>query len=240
MKKWMKTGIFAVLFIVMFFMSGWISPVSTNTAMVAPPTTQIVYDSVLINPIPTPTTPIPARTTLTTIPTTPTTIPTMPTTRPATSTTIPTIFWATNDNGNDESTYNYNYLKPTLSVDGVTGSLIIRFEGCSADGLTVFIARNGTNVSPIDNNYLLYQMVAGDQNTVFLPVKILPDGNSETVKLAPGYYTAYLPDKSGDEIEDQQSFMIGAHVMSYVSLSGSSYRSPNSSGCPGCSCSRSR
>jgi hypothetical protein len=124
------------------------------------------------------------------------------------------------------------------SADGATGTLVIRVEGCSADGLTVFVARNGMNVTPLDTSYLLDRMVAENDNPVFLQVKILPDGSSETVRLAPGDYSAYLPNKDSDEIEDIQSFKIGANFMTYVSLSGSSYSTP-SSGCTGCSCRRS-
>ena len=233
MKKWNAIGIFIVLVTVMVLMSGCISSASTGSAPVATPAPQIVNKTMHVTPALTPATAVPAGT----APVAPPATPIVYETVFVTPTTIPILFPATNDYQNDESAY--TNLKPALSADGGSGSLIIRVEGCPADGLTVFIARNGTNVSPIDNTYLLDRMVAGDQNTVFLPVKILPDGSSEIVKLAPGTYTAYLPDKNGDEIEDLQSFKIGANFMSYVSLSGPSYSTPRSSGCSGCSCSRS-
>jgi hypothetical protein len=233
MKKWIKPGIFAVLVIVMVFMSGCIGSDSLSTAPEATPAPQVVYGTVPVPPSPTPAIAVPAGT----APVAPPTIQIVYEPVFVPPTTIPTLFPAINDYQYDES--EYTYLKPALSHEGSSGSLIIRVEGCSADGLTVFIACNVTNVSPIDNTYLLDRMVAGDQNTVFLPVKILPDGSSEIVKLAPGSYSAYLPDKNGDEIEDLQSFRIGANFMSYVSLSGSSYRTPGAPRCSGCSCSRS-
>jgi hypothetical protein len=150
-------------------------------------------------------------------------------------TTIPTVAWATTPYQYHESAYTSYNLRPAVSADGVAGTLVTRVTGCSSDNLIVFIARAGTNVSPIDNQYLLDRMVAGDQNTGFLPVKILPDGSSEMVSLAPGTYTAYLPNKSGDEIEEQQSFKIGANVITYLSFIGSSYSTPGS---PGSSCRR--
>lgn len=233
MKKWKVIGIFIVLVTSMVFMSGCISSASTSTPSVATPTPQVVHGTVVVTPSPVPTIAVPAS-----IAPVQTTTQIVHETVFVPPTTIPTIVWPTNDYQYDKSGYNYNDLKPTVSADGATGTLVIRVEGCSADGLTVFIARNGTNVSPIDNTDLLDRMVVEDQNPVFLQVKILPDGNSETVRLAPGYYSAYLPNKNGDEIEDLQSFKIGANFMTYVSLSGSSYSNPSSSGCSGCSCRR--
>jgi hypothetical protein len=212
-------------------MSGCISSASPGTEPETTPTLQVVHGTVPVTPSPTLTIAIPVGIA----------VETPPATQPVhemvfvTPTTV--LFRPTTDNRDDESEYHYEYLKPMLSADDVTGSLVIRVEGCSAEGLTVFIARNVTNDPPVDNTYLLDRMVAGDQNPVFLPVKILPDGSSEMERLAPGEYSAYLPNKDGDEIEDLQTFKIGANFMTFISLSGSSYSTP-SSGCSGCSCRR--
>jgi hypothetical protein len=146
--------------------------------------------------------------------------------------TVPTTVRTTTATRYYEPAYTQYNLRPALSADGVAGTLITRVTGCSSNTLTVFIARAETNVSPVDTQYLLDRMVAGDQNPDFLPVKILPDGSSDIVQLAPGTYTAYLPDKTGDEIEEQQSFKIGANVITYISFTGSSYSTPSSSGSP--------
>jgi hypothetical protein len=267
MKKWNAIGIFIVLVTGVVFLSGCISSASTNAAPMATPVPQIVHGTVLVTPSPTPVITVPASTapetptatpvvseTISVIPTTTpvitvpaSTAPETPTATPVVSetvsaipTTTPAIVRVTTDSPYDEPEDYYQNLKPALSTEGVTGTLVIRVEGCPADGLTVFIARNGTDVSPIDDNNLLDRMVVEDQNPVFLQVKILPDGSSESVRLAPGAYSAYLPDKNDNEIEDQQSFTIGAKFMTYVSLTGSSYLPLDSSGCTGCSCSRSR
>ena len=251
----------------MVFLSGCISSASTNAVPMATPIPQIVNGTPLITPSPTPVITVPASTAPVTPPVTPivsetvsvipTTTPvitvpasTAPVTPPATPivsetvsvipTTITTFVWVTTDYPYDEPENTYQNLKPALSTDGVTGTLVVRVEGCPADGLTVFIARNEMNVSPTDDNDLLDRMVVEDQNPVFLQVKILPDGSSESIRLAPGSYSAYLPDKNSNEIEDQQSFTVGANFMTYVSLTGSSYLPLDSSGCTGCSCSRSR
>jgi len=217
----------------MVLMSGCISSASPSTEPEPTSTPHVVNDTVFVT---TPPSPAPA-VSASRAPETPPTTQIAHETVFVTPTTVPTQFRPTNDNRDEESEYNYNFLKPAASVDGITGSLVIRVEGCSADGLTVFIARNGMNVSPLDNSSLLTRMVVEDENPVFLLVKILPDGSSEMVRLAPGDYSAYLPNKNGDEIEDLQTFKIGANFMTYVSLSGPSYSTP-SSGCSGCSCRR--
>ncbi|RPI40069.1 MAG: hypothetical protein EHM53_03385 [Methanoregulaceae archaeon] len=233
MKSWCAIGIFIVLVTGMVLMSGCISSASPGTEPAATPAPQVVIAPVLVTPSPTPTIAVPAST----APVAP--LPTQIVYEAVfvTPTTIPTLFWPTTPLRDEDPEYNYNYLKPVSSAGGATGTLVIRVEGCSADGLTVFIARNGMNVSPLDNSYLLTRMVVEAENPVFLPVKILPDGSSEMERLAPGEYSAYLPNKDGDEIEDLQTFRIGANFMTYISLSGSSYSTP-SSGCSGCSCRR--
>jgi hypothetical protein len=244
-EKNMKTGHisgFLAIFILGFLLTAGCSgtgspgitlpPAAPTTATVAPaaapvltPAPQIVYETAFVPP-----------TTVTVAPAaTPVLTPALQIvyeTAYVPPTTIPTRVWATTSYQYHEATYISYNLKPAVSADGVAGTLITRVTGCSSDNLNVFIARAGTNVSPIDNQYLLDRMVAGDQNTDFLPVKILPDGSSEMVQLAPGTYTAYLPDKTGDEIEEQQSFKIGANVITYISFTGSSYSTPSSSGSP--------
>jgi hypothetical protein len=226
-------GIFFILVTGMVFMSGCISSASPGTEPEPTPTPQVVHDPVFATTSPTPTIAVSASM----APKTPPTTQIVHEMVFVTPTTVPTRFWSTPPTHDDEPVYNYHYLKPVSSAGGATGTLVVRVEGCSADGLTVFIARNGMNVSPLDNTYLLTRMVVEDENPVFLHVKILPDGSSEMVRLAPGDYSAYLPHKNGDEIEDLQSFKIGANFMTYISLSGPSYSTP-SSGCSGCSCRR--
>lgn len=233
LKGWYVIGIFFILVTGMAFMSGCVSSASPSTEPEPTTTPQVVQHTVLVTPSPTLTIAVSAGMT----PVTPPSTQIIHEMKFETPTTVPTLFWLTNDNLDEESEYNYYFLKPASSVDGITGSLVIRVEGCSADGLTVFIARNGMNVSPLDDTYLLTRMVVEDENPVFLQMKILPDGSSEMVRLAPGDYSAYLPNRNGDEIEDLQSFKIGANFITYVSLSGPSYSTP-SSGCSGCSCRR--
>lgn len=242
-------------------LSGCISSASMSTGSVATPLLQLVHKTVPVTPSPTPTPLAPVTTTpvttptaqmmCTTVPVTPSATPTPlapVTTAPVTTlttqmlyTTLPvtpsptlTGYWTTTTYQDDESAY--EYLKPAVSAGGAAGTLVVRVEGCPADGLTVYIARNVTNGLPVDNRYLLDQMVPGDENPVFLPVKILPDGSSESVRMAPGFYTVYLPDKTGNEIEDTETFTIGANFMTYLSLSGSSYSTP----APSCGCNRPR
>ena len=178
LKSWYVIGIFFVLVTGMVFMSGCISSASPGTEPEPTSTPQVVVDTVFVTTSPPPTPAVPASR----APETPPTTQIVHETVFVIPTTVPTQFWPTNDNRDEESEYNYNFLKPASSVDGITGSLVIRVEGCSADGLTVFIARNGMNVSPLDNTYLLTRMVVEDENPVFLLVKILPDGSSEMVK----------------------------------------------------------
>jgi len=133
----------------------------------------------------------------------------------------------------DSSLSGYHF-RPAVSPGGVTGTLAVRVTGCSSDKLTIFIARAGMNVSPVDDQELLDRMMSGDPDIDFLLVKFLPDGSTEPVKLAPGTYIAYLPDKAGDEIEEQQSFIIGANIITYLSFNGASYATPGTSSRSSC------
>jgi hypothetical protein len=110
-----------------------------------------------------------------------------------------------------------------LANDKGTGSLFIHTGGLGND-ITVYIARDdGTNIPPI---------IIGGLNPEYTQVKILPDGCSERVSLTPGKYIAYLPDKSGDQAE-QQSFVINANYNTDISFIGLSYRSSGGGGCGG-------
>lgn len=108
-------------------------------------------------------------------------------------------------------------------TDPGTGSLFIHTGGVGSD-ITVYIApEDGTYRQPI---------ILGALNPEYTQVKILPDGCSERVSLPPGRYIAYLPDKNGDETE-QQSFVINANYNSDISFTGLSYRSSGGGGCGG-------
>jgi hypothetical protein len=152
----------------------------------------------------------------------------------ASPTTVPTKVRATRTYQYDEPSYTSFNLRPVESSDGIAGTLITRVTGCSADNLLVFIARAGTTGSPVDDQYLLDRMAAGEGTTDLLSVKVLPDGSSEPVKLAPDTYTAYLPNRDGDGIEENQTFRIGADVTTYISFNGASYLVPGSA-CSSCS-----
>jgi hypothetical protein len=200
MKKWNPIGILTVLVIGMVFMSGCISPVSTSTTPVAPTLPQTVNETV------------PAGTVLVA----PTiqqfvneTLPVPPARTPATA--IPTG----NETDKNESTYEDKFVE-----NENTGGLIINIRaGGSVEGLTVFIARGGTNVSPIEYSFLPDRTVVEGENKGYLQVKILPDGHSGIVRLLPGNYTAYLPDWNGGEPE-QQSFMISEEVITPIWFNG--------------------
>jgi hypothetical protein len=94
------------------------------------------------------------------------------------------------------------------TTDETAGSLFIhiRAGGCGGD-LKVFIARDGTGVSPPVYYYLPDRTVIEGPNKDFTGVKILMDGNSYRVKIPPGSYIAYLPDMKGG-VPEQQSFVI--------------------------------
>ena len=117
-----------------------------------------------------------------------------------------------------------------LAVEDGIGSLSIHTGGLGND-VSVFIARQGSNVLPINNVYDLYGNVIEGQTSGYMEVKILPDGSSETVSLAPGYYIAYLPDKNGVQQPEQQSFTINANCNTVITFSGYSYRAGSGGGC---------
>ena len=239
MKKWIIPGIFTLLVTGMIFMSGCTGPVSTNTTAVTPSAIQIVNYTVPVTPNPVPTTPVPTTAKPTPLPTTQnptsanaTPVPTNQSLTSANTTLIPpTAVPAVTDNGYNISKDIYDAPPSALPVEGVTGTLIIYVGGGSADGFTVYIARDGTNVPPFDPAYDPYRNVIGDQNPGYLHVRILPDGSSGIVNLMPGTYLGYLPDRNGGQPE-QQSFTIYAKDLTYVTFTG---HAAGSSG-GGCGC----
>jgi hypothetical protein len=253
MKKRILPGIVTLLVTGMIFMSGCTGPVSANTTPVTPSAPHIVDYTVPVTPNPVPTTPIPTTAKPTPIPTTQnpasanaTQIPTTHNPASANTTPVPTnqsltsahttlmpsaAVPAVTGNGYNRSEDIYDAPPSALPVEGVTGTLIIYVGGGSADGFTVYIARDGTNVPPFDPAYDPYRNGIGDQNPGYLHVRILPDGSSGIVNLMPGTYLAYLPDRSGGQPE-QQSFTMYAKDMTYVKFTG---HAAGSSG-GGCGC----
>lgn len=110
------------------------------------------------------------------------------------------------------------------------GTLTILTGGGLGTDVTVYIAREGSNVQPINTDP--YSNTVANQNPGYIQVKILPSGETPTVSLAPGNYFAYLPSKSGGDPE-QQSFTIGANSNTIVTFSGYSYRASSGGGCGG-------
>ncbi|MGB9177119.1 MAG: hypothetical protein WCB46_10335 [Methanoregula sp.] len=122
---------------------------------------------------------------------------------------------------------------PTTAVTFVDvddpGSLSILTGGGLGSEVTVYIAREGSSVGPINTDP--YANTLGDQNPGYLQVKILPNGASPTVNLVPGNYVAYLPPKMGGGQPEQQSFTINANCNTVISFSAFSYRASSGGGC---------
>jgi hypothetical protein len=108
------------------------------------------------------------------------------------------------------------------------GTLTILTGGGLGSDVTVYIAREGSNVQPINTDP--YANTVANQNPGYIQVKILPSGETPTVSLAPGNYIAYLPPKSGGDPE-QQLFTISANSNTLVTFSGFSYRASSGGGC---------
>jgi len=134
-------------------------------------------------------------------------------------------------NGTNNTASRYDDPPVTLAVEGVTGTLLIHVAAGSGDGLTAYIARNGTNVPPVDPSFDHYRSEGDRLNPGYLHVRIRPDGNSAIVNLMPGRYLAYLPDRTGSEPE-QQSFTINPGYLTYVIFVGH----PVGSAGGGCGC----
>jgi hypothetical protein len=137
-----------------------------------------------------------------------------------------------NETGYNESTFkDDNRNNPLFVENETTGGLFINIRaGGSVDGLKVFIAREGTNVSPIEYSFLPDRTVVEGENKGYLQVKIPPDGRSELIKLLPGNYTAYLPNWNGGEPE-QQSFMIREEDITPIWFAGFAASSGGGCGC---------
>lgn len=135
------------------------------------------------------------------------------------------------ESGNGKLTDEHNTSANAVSVEDLTGSLLIHIRaGGSVKGLKVFIARNGTNVPPVDYSYLPDGTIVEGQNNGYLQVTVLPDGKSEFVRLAPGSYTAYLPSMNIGQPPEEQSFMIRVNDMTHIWFEGFS---ASSGGCCG-------
>jgi len=115
--------------------------------------------------------------------------------------------------------------------EGGTGSLFIHTGGVGT-GVVVYVARQGTDVLPINELYDSGGNVLENRTTGYIQVNILPDGNSEMVSLATGNYIAYLPGKNGGPVE-QQSFTMNANCNTVISFSAYSYRASSGGGCGG-------
>jgi hypothetical protein len=66
-------------------------------------------------------------------------------------------------------------------------------------------------------------------NTAMI-VNVTPDGSSISLSLAPGNYTATLPDKN-DNLSEQHYFYVGENAITYVPFNGYTYRVSNGAGC---------
>jgi len=143
-----------------------------------------------------------------------------------------TILPASNGTIDNESTnVNNNATTPVSVVNETFGGLFINVQrGGSVEGLKVFIAREGTDLSQIAYSFLPDGTVVEGENIGYLQVKIPPDGRSELIRLRTGNYTASIPNQGGGEPE-QQSFTIREDVIITVYFMGFS-----AAGAGGCGC----
>jgi hypothetical protein len=118
----------------------------------------------------------------------------------------------------------------TLADVDHPGSLSILTSGGLGNEVSVFIAREGSSVLPINTDP--FANMLENPNPGYFQVKILPNGESPTVSLVPGNYIAYLPSKSGGQPE-QQSFTINANCHTVISFLAYSYRASSGGGCGG-------
>jgi hypothetical protein len=146
--------------------------------------------------------------------------------------TLATIISTSNENGYNESTNKDNNRNTPLSVGNTTtGGLFIHIQrGGSVDGLKVFIAREGTDLSQIEYSFLPDRTVVEGENKGYLQVKVPADGRSELIRLQPGNYKAYIPAMGGGEPE-QQSFTIRKEVIITIYFMGFSAAGGGDCGC---------
>ena len=143
-----------------------------------------------------------------------------------------TIISTSNENSSNESMNMDNNRNTPLSVENTTtGGLFIHIQrGGSVDGLKVFIAREGTDLSQIEYSFLPDRTVVEGENKGYLQVKVPADGRSELIRLQPGNYTAYIPTMGGGEPE-QQSFTIRKEVIINLYFMGFSAAGGGGCGC---------
>jgi hypothetical protein len=118
----------------------------------------------------------------------------------------------------------------TIVTEDTPGSLSILTGGGLGNDVTVFIAREGATLQPINTDP--YLNIAEDQNPGYIQVRILPNGETSTVSLAPGNYIAYLPSKTAGQPEEL-AFTINARCTTVISFSAYSYRASSGGGCGG-------
>jgi hypothetical protein len=75
----------------------------------------------------------------------------------------------------------------------------------------------------------IYVNSTESSNTAMI-VNVTPDGSSIGLSLAPGNYTATLPDKN-DNLSEQHYFFVGENAITYVPFNGYTYRVSNGEGC---------
>jgi hypothetical protein len=109
------------------------------------------------------------------------------------------------------------------------GSLSIFTNGGLGNDVIVYIAREGSNVGPLNTDP--YANIGGNQNPGYLQVRILPNGESPSLSLVPGNYIAYLPAKTGVGETETQSFTINANCHTVISFAAYSYRASSGGGC---------
>ncbi len=143
-----------------------------------------------------------------------------------------TILPALKGNIDNESTdVNNNATTLVPVVNETFGGLFINIQrGGTVDGLKVFIAREGTDLSQIEYTFLPDRTVVEGENKGYFQVKVPADGRSELIRLQPGNYTAYLPTTGGGEPE-RQSFTIQEDDITTIYMLGFSAAGGGGCGC---------
>jgi hypothetical protein len=143
-----------------------------------------------------------------------------------------TLRAAANETGSGGSAYNNETGAVPVSVENETsGGLFINIErGGSVDGVKVFIAREGMDLSQIEYTYLPDRTLVEGENPGYIPVIIPPDGRSDLIRLPTGNYTAYLPDWNSGEPEKQSFTVREDHILTIYFMGFSA------AGAGGCGC----